>query len=163
MHEAELKILKTAIAIEMEGEHFYRLTAAGHEDEEVRQAFLHLAGEEAKHQRWLREIAERLTAGNVPDSSAVAGGETPQQNIFDRFQPGTESGSLPVSAFYIGILLEKASVDYYREAARLTTLAETRQLYEQLAQWEIVHLDNFERVYNDLKEEWWQQQGFSPS
>lgn len=163
MYESELKILKTAIINEVEGDHFYRLAAASHEDEDVRQAFLHLASEEAKHQRWLREIAGRLTAGNVLDFNAAAAGETPQQGIFDRFQPGTESGSLPVSAFHIGILLEKASVDYYREAARLTTLAETRQLYERLAQWELVHLESFERVYNDLKEEWWQRQGFSPS
>ena len=68
-----------------------------------------------------------------------------------------------VSAFYIGILMEKASVDYYREAARQTTLTETRQVYEKLVQWELQHLEAFEKVYDFVKEEWWQQQEFSPS
>jgi rubrerythrin len=54
-------------------------------------------------------------------------------------------------------------VDYYREAAGLTSLAETRQLYEKLVTWELAHLEYFEKSYDDLKEEWWQQQGFSPS
>ncbi len=163
MYEAELRILKTAIINEVEGEHFYRLAAANNSDEQVRQAFLYLAAEENKHQRWLREMAGKLVAGNPLTFNAGVSDETPQQNIFDRFRPGTETGSLAVSAMHIGVLLEKASVDYYREAASLTSLAETRQLYEKLAGWELVHLESFEKAYDDLKEEWWQQQGFSPS
>jgi len=163
LHEAELRLLKTAIINEMEGEHFYRLAAANNKDEQARQAFLFLAAEEDKHQDWLKEMAAGLAAGNPLVFKAGELESAPQQNIFDRFRPGTETGSLAVSAIHIGILLEKASVDYYREAARLTSLPETRQLYEKLAGWELVHLDAFEKVYDDLKEEWWQQQGFSPS
>jgi rubrerythrin len=163
LHETELKTLKTAIINEVEGEHFYRLAAADNNDEQARQAFLYLAGEENKHQRWLRDAAGKLAAGNPLTFSAGDFEETPRQNIFDRFHPGTETGSLAVSAMHIGILLEKASVDYYREAASLTSLAEIRQLYEKLASWELAHLEYFEKVYDDLKEEWWQQQGFSPS
>ena len=163
MYEVELKILKTAIINEMEGEHFYKLAAANNSDEQARQAFLYLAAEEGKHQRWLQEMAGKLVAGNPLTFSAGSSEETPQQNIFDRFRPGTETGSLAVSAMHIGLLLEKSSVDYYREAAGLTTLAETRQLYEKLANWELAHLEYFEKAYDDLKEEWWQQQGFSPS
>lgn len=164
MDDQELQILKTAIINEMEGEHFYRLTAANSNDEEVRQSFMYLAAEENTHQLWLREMAGQLTAAEstVPDPQAMEP-TTPQQKIFDRFQPGTETGSLAVSAFYIGILLEKASVDYYREAARQTTHTATRQLYEKLVEWELRHLEAFEKAYDDLKEEWWQQQGFSPS
>ena len=163
MYEAELKILKTAIINEMEGEHFYKLAAANNSDEQVRQTFLYLAGEENKHQGWLREMAGKLAVGNPLTFNAGGSDETPQQNIFDRFRPGTETGSLAVSAMHVGLLLEKVSVDYYREAASLTSLAETRQLYEKLANWELVHLEYFEKAYDDLKEEWWQRQGFSPS
>ena len=48
MYEDELKILKTAIINEMEGEHFYRLAAANSQDEEASQAFLFLAAEESR-------------------------------------------------------------------------------------------------------------------
>jgi len=163
LYEAELKILKTAIINEMEGEHFYRLAAANNGDEQARQAFLYLAAEEGKHQRWLREMAGKLAAGNPLAFNTGSLDETPHQNIFDRFRPGTETGSLAVSAMHVGLLLEKASVDYYREAASLTSLDVTRQLYEKLANWELAHLEYFEKAYDDLKEEWWQQQGFSPS
>ncbi len=164
MHDQELQILKTAVINEMEGEHFYRLTAASSKDEGVRQAFLFLADEESKHQGWLRAMASQLTTADstVPGPHDVEL-TTPQHGIFDRFKPGPETGSLAVSAFHIGILLEKAAVDYYREAARQTTHAATRQLYEKLVEWELRHLEAFEKVYDDLKEEWWQQQGFSPS
>jgi rubrerythrin len=163
LYEAELQILKTAIINEMEGEHFYRLAAANNGDEQARQAFLYLAAEEGKHQRWLREMAGKLAAGNPLAFNAGSLDETPHQNIFDRFRPGTETGSLAVSAMHVGLLLEKASVDYYREAASLTSLAVTRQLYEKLTNWELAHLEYFEKAYDDLKKEWWQRQGFSPS
>ena len=54
--KAELKILKTAILNEVEGQFFYRLAAEKTESQEVRDAFLILAGEEEKHEKWLREI-----------------------------------------------------------------------------------------------------------
>jgi len=155
--KAELKILKTAILNEVEGQFFYRLAAEKTESEEVRDAFLVLAGEEEKHEKWLREIFAQAADG----ASAVVAPDEP--GVFTWERAGTETGSLEVSAFHIGILMEKASADFYRRAAAKTSLPAARNLYEKLAQWEDTHLASLEKIYDDLREEWFAKQEFSPA
>jgi len=154
---AELKILKTAILNEIEGQFFYRLAAEKTGSEEVRNAFLLLAGEEEKHEKWLRNLFDQSGEG----AGAVVAAEEP--GIFTWKRAGTESGSLEVSAFHIGILMEQSSIDFYRQAAGKTTLPAARQLYEKLVKWEEDHLASLEKIYDDLRDEWWDKQGFSPA
>jgi len=40
---------------------------------------------------------------------------------------------------------------------------EARALYRKLVIWEQSHLNGFEKIYDTLKEEWWEKQGFSPA
>lgn len=155
--KADLKILKTAILNEVEGQFFYRLAAEKTASEEVRDTFLVLAGEEEKHEQWLRRLFEQAADG----ASAVVAAEEP--GIFSWGRTGTETGSLEVSAFHIGILMEKSSIDFYRRAAERTSLPAGKALYEKLVQWEDAHLTSLEKIYDDLQEDWWAKQGFSPA
>lgn len=153
----ELKIIKTAILNEVEGQFFYRLAAEKTESEEVRDAFLVLAGEEEKHEKWLRNLFDQAADG----AGAVVAADEP--GVFTWDHAGTETGSIEVSAFHIGILMEKSSVDFYRQAAAKTALPAAKQLYENLIKWEENHLASLEKIYDNLKEEWWGKQGFSPA
>jgi len=155
--KAELKILKTAILNEVEGQFFYRLAAEKTASEEVRDAFLVLAGEEEKHEKWLRAIYDQTADG----AGAVVAAHEP--GIFSWERTGTETGSLEVSAFHIGILMEKSSIDFYRQATEKTSLPAAKKLYEKLIQWEDAHLTSLEKIYDDLQEDWWAKQGFSPA
>ena len=65
--------------------------------------------------------------------------------------------------FHIGIFTEKASLDYYRNAAESTSSPDAKKLYENLAKWEMHHLDELEKIYDILSADWFDQQGFSPA
>ena len=153
----ERKILKTAILNEVEGQFFYRLAAEKTESEEVRDAFLILAGEEEKHEKWLRNLFHQAADG----AAAVVAASEPGVFTWDR--AGTETGSLEVSAFHIGILMEKSSIDFYRQAAEKASLPAAKQLYASLIGWEENHLASLEKIYDGLRDEWWARQEFSPA
>ncbi|HBV99144.1 MAG: hypothetical protein JL50_07215 [Peptococcaceae bacterium BICA1-7] len=162
MYAKEMEILKTAILNENEGFQFYRLAADSMNDGEVRAVFEFLAKEEEGHEKWLRGIARDLMGNNPPSVEIIPGPETSSPGIFTRDNIKS-AGSLIVSALHIGIMMEKASMDYYREAAQKTQLPEVRDLYLKLSHWEKDHLDRLEKAYDFAREEWWAKQGFSPA
>jgi len=48
-------------------------------------------------------------------------------------------------------------------AAEEAETPEARKLYERLVQWETVHLNKLEAIYEILRKEWWETQQFSPA
>lgn len=162
MHEKELEILKKAILNEHEGFQFYKLAAEKVTDREVRDVFEFLAGEEQDHEKWLREMARDLTGNNVPAARSLPVQETESPGIFTR-ENIKNAGGIIVSALHIGIMMEKASMDYYRAASEETRLPAARDLYLKLSAWEKNHLDSLEKAYDFARDEWWARQGFSPA
>jgi len=163
MPENELEILKTAILNESEGEQFYTLAAEKATEEDAKDAFLYLAEEEKKHRNWLEKLYLQIKSQEeiIIDFERLDDISSP--NIFTAKKIRPESGSIEVSVFHIGILMEKASIDFYREAAQKTSLDKAKELYEMLVQWEMKHMETLEKTYDYLKEEWWDKQGFSPA
>ncbi len=165
MNTNELDILKTALLNEAEGEHFYQLAAENTSNPAVKNAFSSLAEEEKQHGIWLREMLESLTKGqslnadllNIDIDSDVS------PHIFNISQVSGKQNIMEISVFHIGILMEKASLDYYRNAAESTSNPDAKKLYETLAKWEMHHLDELEKAYDALSEDWFDQQGFSPA
>ncbi|MBS4031433.1 MAG: ferritin family protein [Clostridiales bacterium] len=158
----ELQALKTAILNEAEGYQFYNLAAMRTADSEVKDAFLHLAKEEQQHESWLRKMYKELS--DKQDTSLdIEVTDVPSPQIFRYDKVGPESGSLEISVYKIGILMEMASLKFYREAAEQTTTPALKKLFSHLADWEGSHLESLEKIYDVLKEEWWDKQGFSPS
>lgn len=160
--EKELEILKTAIINEVEGYSFYRLAAEKADNLEVRESFNMLAEEEKKHEDWLRDLYRDISqGGRVQPRADEPEGKSP--GIFRMENIKIESGSLEVSVLRIGILMEKASIDFYREAAEKTENPELKKLYEKLVNWEMKHMDSLEKFYEAAREDWWERQGFSPA
>jgi rubrerythrin len=163
LYAKELEILKKAILNEHEGNQFYRLAAEKASDEQVRQAFLALAAEEQEHEQWLKNLYQELMRNKPPEAEKFSLPPVASPGIFSRENIGTESGSLIVSVFSIGVMMEKASLDFYREAARKTGLDAAKRLYLRLAEWEQEHLTKLESAYDYAREEWWDKQSFSPA
>ena len=161
MIDNELQILKTAILNEAEGYQFYTLAAQQVTDPGTKQAFSALAADEEKHKLWLLNIYQSLSKHQFPDSPPSR--EIPSPGIFEYGKVKPESGTMELSVFRIGILMEKASVDFYRKAASESRSEPVKNLCSQLVEWEIGHLDILEKIYDQLKEEWWDKQGFSPA
>jgi len=164
MSAEDLKILKKAILIEAEGEHFYQLAADNTSNNDVKNAFLFLAEEEKQHGIWLRQMIQSMAPGQNFDIKKLAGEEKDLPSIFDLSKSKEQlKSTLEISVFHIGILMEKASLDYYREAAEKTENQEAKKLYETLSKWEMHHLDELEKVYDSLSEDWFDHQSYSPA
>lgn len=156
----ELKILRQAILNEVEGQQFYELAAQRAEDASVKEAFIHLARDERQHEVWLLKMY-----GQVAENKTIAFEdiEALSPKIFRHANIGTESGSLEISVYKIGILMEMASSIFYKNAAEAATTPAVKKLLQQLAEWEDVHLESLQKIYDLLREEWWDRQGFSPA
>lgn len=162
MHEKELAILKTAITNEHEGRQFYLLAAEKAPEGEVRDVFLFLAGEEEEHESYLKKLYGDIVRKERPTVEAFPLSRAESPGVFTR-EKLSGAGSLVVSALHIGVMMEKSSADYYREAAGRTGIAELKELYEKLANWEMDHLRRLEEAYDFAREEWWDRQNFSPA
>lgn len=154
----ELEVLRIALLNEHEGYQFYKLAAEQAGNQEAKEVFATLAEHELKHQNWLTEIYRDLAADKPLLAESLAG--TPSPGIFTK-DSVTNYGSLSVAALHVGVLMEKASIDYYKEAATKTELAPLKKLYLQLVDWEWEHLTALQEAYDFAQEEWFEQQGFS--
>jgi rubrerythrin len=67
-----------------------------------------------------------------------------------------------MAVFGIGIQMEKASIEFYRDAEQKTQIPSAKRLFSLLAIWEENHLKQFTEHYEDLKTEWWDKQDFQP-
>ncbi|KUO49279.1 MAG: hypothetical protein APF76_15860 [Desulfitibacter sp. BRH_c19] len=158
----DLEVIKQAIVNELEGYNFYMLAAEKESNPESKEAYIHFAKEEEKHLTWLKKLYKSVSEDTVILNPSEME-EVPSPHIFNWNTAGTESGSLAVSVFGIAIQMERSASDFYKKAAADTQIDAAKNLYLTLAKWEEDHLASFEKHYDDLKEEWWQQQGFSPS
>jgi len=162
MKEFEIQQVKQAILNEVEGYEFYKLAMGQANDSEVKAAFDNLAKEELKHVEWLNQLFEKLK-DNEEDSFRLAEmPDPPSAEIFKWDNIDRNNAGLAVSVFSIGMQMEKASVDFYNEAAEKTNIDEAKKLYEILAQWEQVHYNQFAKEYETLKKEWWSDQAYAP-
>ena len=160
MLKRDVEVFKQAILNEVEGYEFYKMAAYNTPEEDVKKAFLNLANEELKHIDWLKDAFKKLS-GNPEDSTTLAIIENPPSpEIFRWDNLQTKNANLAVSVFGIGIEMERASVAFYENAMNETSFDAAKQLFEVLAKWEKVHLDQFSRAYDDLIKDWWNEQGF---
>ena len=162
MNNQELMIIKQAIINEIEGYEFYNMASNKANSVEVKNAFLELAEEEMQHVTWLKDLFNKVKDDNIVDFQLALIAEPISPEIFKWDNIDRRDAAIAVSAFGIGIQMEKASIEYYEKAAQKTDLNEAKALYNILIKWEKVHLDKFASHYDDLKEEWWSEQGYAP-
>mgnify|MGYP006289785437 FL=1 len=157
-----MEIIKEALINENEGYQFYKMAASQSETEGEKDSFLKLADEELKHIEYLKELYEKMKDKTDKELSIfdITPPDSPQ--IFNWDNVSREKGNMALSVFSIGIKMEKESVDFYKEAAEKTDNEEAKKLYNILIDWEYQHLRDFEKQYDMLKEDWWNEQGFAP-
>ncbi|MEK6263887.1 MAG: ferritin family protein [Clostridium sp.] len=162
MNKVELMVIKQAIINEIEGYEFYNMASSKSKSKEVEAAFLELANEEMQHVIWLKDLFGKIKDDNVANFQLALIPEPTSPAIFKWENIDRVDAGIAVSAFGIGIQMEKASVEYYEKAAKETKIKEAKELYTVLIKWEKVHLDKFSAQYEELKEEWWSEQGYAP-
>jgi len=162
MKDFEIQQVKQAILSEVEGYEFYKLAMEQAKDDKVKAAFNELAGEELKHVEWLNQLFDKLKEDEGDAFKLANIPNPPSAEIFKWDNVDRNNAGIALSVYSIGMQMEKASVQFYKEAADKTEYDEAKKLYKILAQWEQVHYDQFAQEYENLKEFWWADQGFSP-
>jgi rubrerythrin len=162
MNNQELRVIKQAIINEIEGYEFYKMAANNSKSTEVKDAFLELAEDELQHVIWLKEMFNKIKDDKVADFQLALILEPTSPSIFKWDNIDRKDAGIAVSAFGIGIQMEKSSIEFYLKAARETEIEKAKELYNILVKWEKVHLDKFSLQYEELKEEWWSEQGYAP-
>lgn len=157
----DINIIKQAIINEIEGFEFYRMASEQEASEETKKAFEQLSKEEFLHVEWLQKLYDLLIKSKSEALEAAFADNPPSPGIFPR-EPLRQNPSLAMAVFGIGIQMEKASIEFYRDAEQKTQIPSAKRLFSLLAIWEENHLKQFTEHYEDLKTEWWDKQDFQP-
>ena len=115
-----------------------------------------------QHVTWLKDLFNKVKDDNIDNFQLALISEPTSPAIFKWENIDRKDAAIAVSAFGIGIQMEKASIEYYEKAAKETDLKQAKELYNILIKWEKVHLDKFASQYEELKEDWWSDQGYAP-
>ena len=164
--ELILEGLKTAIQAEGDGHVFYLMAAKNTADEKRREVFLTLAEEEANHLAFLKAEYKALKETGTIDASATMGpqmtlsGDSP---IFsDSLKERIGDAHFEMTSLSVGIQLEKNAIVFYREQAEIAEDIAVKDFYLKLVDWERGHYEALLAQQEALKEDYWNESGFSP-
>jgi len=165
-NEKMLEALKSAMEAEMTGHHFYKNAAATTSDPQGRETFARLAREELHHFNYLKKQYQSiLQTGEFDFSEPLAGkGEdAAAKTIFSpQLKARIQQSHFEISALSVGMQLEMNAVRFYQQCADDSRDPQVKELFQQLADWERGHHDDFVRELDALKEDYWQANNFVP-
>jgi rubrerythrin len=138
--------LKFALQLEHNGRAFYMRVAAATKDPMGKKIFRQLAREETDHKRLLETELARVRAARVrepeppegatdPDAAVAASGIFPA--LRDAWQIAEGAGD--ADALRVAVASEANATAFYSRMAQESPEAETRAMYEQLAEMEEEH------------------------
>jgi len=157
--------LRIALQTELNGIEFYKMAAQRTEDEKGKKVFQMLADDELKHFNAIQEQLKSLVGTNKwtnvdLNNISLFEGESP---IFtDGLKDRVKGKHFEVTALSIGAQLEANSIDFYREMKEQSTDPVAEEMFSQLQQWEETHLNALTKQLDLIKEEYWNEQRFSP-
>lgn len=160
------EMLRKAYQIEIDGYTFYSMTADKAEKPAVQELFDKLAKDEIQHQAYLKNVMSSykdkgVEAFNIeqrdPDVMAFSA------TIFtDRFKEQARGAKFELGALSIGMTLESNAIAYFAGAAASADDDEVRGFYSYLADWERLHLEALQNLFNGVRDDFWSEGGFSP-
>lgn len=167
-----LDALHLGMAMESQGEAFYRLSAERVTSQAAKDIFLGLADWEAEHQKYIQEQIDSLTNDkkwqsetSLPTEASQLGPSVYRARSVDY----PNEPSLPVSAkttelsaLRMALFIEDDLKKYYLKAADETTDPEGKIVFLKLAEWEDDHKEMLESRYEYMKEAYFDALGVSP-
>lgn len=158
--------LQQAVRTETDGYHFYTMAANTVQDPKGKEVFNRLAQDELSHLRFLNVQYKSFSDQGKADEQAKLGprpewgGENP---IFsEKIHKRLDQAHFEMSALSIGIQLELASEQFYRQEAGAAADPAVTKFYTELAEWESGHYHALLKQQEALKEEYWSRGGFAP-
>lgn len=156
------KILTDAMEIELNGIELYKTASEKTDDKQAKEVFDFLPKEEFQHFKALKQMLEAVKEGK--EIVVALNGEMPlNRAIFsDEFRKNLIGKNYEFSAISTGLILEKNSMDFYRKNKEKAENRKIRDLFAELEKWETAHYEMLLGEYNDLKQQYWEANNFSP-
>jgi rubrerythrin len=165
-NEEILDGLKTAMEAELTGYNFYKNSSENLSDPRGKETLARMADEEMEHFRYLRhQYKSVLEKGDYDFSRKLmkASKDQKENPVFSKeIKNRIKDCHFEVSVLTIGMKLELDAVNFYRSCAEKAQTDEARQIYQELADWELTHYEAFEWELEGLKEEYWHANNFVP-
>jgi len=158
--------LDRALRAERDGFEFYSSAAARSEDPGAKAMFARLAEDERSHYMALQERLRAIADGNGWVSERLQSEAWDPERASELFTPEfverIGQHHVEMSALSIGILLERRSVEFYREQERQAQNAEVKAFFGDLAAWETAHHDVLLALDDQMKADYWEANRFEP-
>ena len=164
MNEKTLNAIKEAILLENRGQVLYRSVAKKTESDTVRDVFIKMAEEEAKHEEALNlhysslvstgKLAALGKLGQVDDHTA--------EILTDRVRKEIKAAGYEAAAIAAAIALEKEAERFYLEKRDSAESEVERELFDWLATWEHGHMELLASMDRALMEDIWFENSFWP-
>jgi rubrerythrin len=165
-NESVLAAIKTGMRAELDGVTTYESAAdraTGSADQDVRDFFLDLAGEEMKHYNWLLSYFKELSEGRIPEKDLSEGSEPAIRGIFSAdFLRRIGENRYISTAISTALLLEANSVRHYLERAEESIYPALKAFYERLAAWEDKHYHDLLSIQEESERYFWSANRWEP-
>lgn len=156
------EIFKTALLNEVEGQEFYELAATRAHSEDARESLLALAEEEKIHQAYLKQEMA-LLKDSTAEATDYSGVTLPNPEIYKWGKVDKAELGLSMSVYKIGMQMEKDAVEFYKNCkAQVAGDARLEKLFDTLVHWEDQHYQQFSKLYEQYRNEYWSDQQFAP-
>lgn len=161
-----INILMRAMQAETDGHLFYKSAADKTKDPVAQEVFESLAKDELDHLLFLKTQHKSILETGEPDENAELrkpSGELEKSPVFsDDFKSRIDRAHHEMSALSIGIHLELAQMDFYKNQTNEATHPFIKTFLGELAEWETSHYRRLIRQQEELQEDYWYKGGFYP-
>jgi len=137
------KIIKFAIANEIEAYEFYKGVSDKVKDAGLKKIFAELADEEAKHRKFLEGLASGKTKIFFDESKDYKISQTIEK-------PRLSLSMKPADAIALAVKEEEEAMDMYTEIAGCSTDAEQKKMFQSLATMERGHKVKLEETFTNM-------------
>ncbi len=163
MKESVIGILKYALAREREGVSFYSEKLLKAAVPEVKEVLSNLADMEKQHVQFIMELLEKGTRGDeISLETDEPADFFEQRELSELSRFSLESIAGDISVVRMAYLIEKDFEEFYKKAAQESQEEDISSVFSELAHWENGHKRALMELYDELKKEYWDRQGFTP-
>jgi len=149
-----MDVIEFAMKMEQDGMAFYKKHADKTPDPDLKQIFMTLVEEEARHYQIFKSLKDDPSRISKEISFSVPGNLETVKNIFEQMSndpPDKKFGDDVISAWTEALRLEEKAHAFYKDKAKVETDAATKKLLMAIAEEETRHVHMIDTVLMYLK------------
>ncbi len=161
--EELLQALKKGIMAERDSIELYQKALNNSQDEEVRSFFQERVEEEKRHYNYLLRYYNDIEQDNELSDYSEGIPDTEAEKIFsDNFLKRIGEKQILFSAISTAVLLEKDSLQHYKNLAHDAEQPELKSFFNRMGHWETEHYIDVLEIQKEAERYYWEINDFEP-